>query len=62
MRIIKAIGGHATLALTDFSIAFLAVGALGTISVPLCMRLPANAGAELSGRRTEGGSRPTPAR
>jgi hypothetical protein len=35
---------------SDFSPAFLAVGAVSAVSVLIFMQLPANAGAELAGR------------
>lgn len=42
--------GHATLVAQDFWPAFLTVAVAASFSIPLLMRLPANAGAELAGR------------
>ena len=46
-----AIAGHQNPELGDFRIAFLVVSAASLICGPLCARLPAGAGAEMSGHR-----------
>ncbi len=43
--------GHAAPMLGDFSVAFLAVGAIVLLAAPLATRLPRDAGAELAGRK-----------
>jgi len=43
--------GHTRPELTDFSVAFLAIAAISAFSVPYCLRLADDAGAELSGQR-----------
>jgi EmrB/QacA subfamily drug resistance transporter len=45
------VSGHSALQRSDFCVAFIAVAVVAAISVPLCARLPANAGHELSGPR-----------
>ena len=48
--------GHAAVQLTDFTMAFAAMGLLGVLAVTQCRELPANAGAELSGHRRQDGA------
>ncbi len=43
--------GHTRPELTDFSVSFLTIAAISVFSVPYCLRLAEDAGAELSGRR-----------
>ncbi|VCU69962.1 putative transport protein HsrA [Pigmentiphaga humi] len=43
--------GHEQVQLSDFSVAFVAMGLLGVVAVGLCRRLPGDAGAEMSGHR-----------
>jgi len=44
--------GHTRPELADFSVAFLTIAAISAFSVPYCLRLARDAGAELSGQRT----------
>ena len=43
--------GHATIVGADFWPAFLCIGAISALSIPFAIRLPKDAGAELSGRQ-----------
>lgn len=45
--------GHDSLQLSDFSVAFVFIGLIGMLAVPLCFRLPTDAGVELSGHRSQ---------
>jgi EmrB/QacA subfamily drug resistance transporter len=44
--------GHTRPELADFSVSFLTIAAISAFSVPYCLRLARDAGAELSGQRT----------
>ena len=46
---------HATATKPDYAIAFLTVSTIGLLASPFCTRLPANAGASMSGHRGAGG-------
>jgi EmrB/QacA subfamily drug resistance transporter len=46
-----ALSGRHVPAIGDFAVAFLAVAALSALAAPLCLRLPRDAGAEVSGHR-----------
>jgi EmrB/QacA subfamily drug resistance transporter len=48
----SAIAGHPNPALSDFRVAFLVVSLASLLCGPICARLPAGAGAEMSGHRT----------
>jgi len=50
LQLSNQLQGHATLVAADFWPAFLAVSVVASLSIPLLMRLPDNAGAEMSGR------------
>ncbi|UPG72469.1 hypothetical protein MVG78_18620 [Roseomonas gilardii subsp. gilardii] len=50
-----ALHGHGEPALGDFSMAFVAVAAVVLASLPLCVRLPRDAGDVVSGYRRRGG-------
>ncbi len=52
----RSSGGRTTLVASDFSQAFLVIGAIAVSSTVIFFRLPADAGSEVSGHR--GGSRP----
>lgn len=43
--------GHSVPSLSDYGIAFLVVSGVALLAIPLCARLPRNAGAQLSGHR-----------
>jgi EmrB/QacA subfamily drug resistance transporter len=45
---------HATATKADYALAFITVSVIGLIASPLCTRLPANAGASMSGHRGAG--------
>ena len=48
--------GHDSVRLSDFTVAFAAMGLLGALAVTQCLGLPADAGAELSGHGRESGT------
>jgi MFS family permease len=50
LQLSNQVQGHASLVAADFWPAFLTVALVAALSIPLLMRLPANAGAELAGR------------
>ncbi|MDY7579818.1 DHA2 family efflux MFS transporter permease subunit [Herbaspirillum sp. RTI4] len=50
LQLSMAVQGHTTLVTADFWPAFLVVGIMAATSIPLLIRLPRDAGAELSGR------------
>ena len=50
-----ALHGHGEPALGDFSLAFIAVAVVVLASLPLCLRLPRDAGEAVSGYRRRGG-------
>ena len=54
LQISHRVQGHSTIVWSDFWPAFLAVGLFSVASIPVTMRLPANAGDEIArGRRGE---------
>ena len=50
LQISNTAQGHASIVAADFWPAFLMIGIVSALSIPFAMRLPKNAGAELSGR------------
>ena len=51
LAVSRALGGRATLTLTDFSVGFVVVGLLALLASPIASRLSPDAGSELSGHR-----------
>ena len=50
LQISNTAQGHASIVAADFWPAFLLIGIVSALSIPFAMRLPKDAGAELSGR------------
>jgi EmrB/QacA subfamily drug resistance transporter len=53
LQLSNSVQGHATIVTADFWPAFLLIGVTSALSIPFAIRLPGNAGAELSGRLTK---------
>ncbi len=51
LEVAMHISGHAAPTMADFSTAYLVVAGLSVLAVPLCLTLPRDAGAEVSGHR-----------
>ena len=55
LTVSKTLAGRLDASVADFSAAFLIVTAISLLAAPVCLGYPRNAGAEMSGRRQEGG-------
>ena len=55
LTVSKTLAGRLHASVDDFSVAFLIVTAISLLAAPVCLGYPRDAGAEMSGRRREGG-------